>query len=589
VSFLYVSPDGDDDDTGGEHDPLATIQTALDRASPGDTIELASGEYREELWTTRDGTSDEPITLTGPSDAVIRPPPGASHALRIAHSHVHVRGMTIDGLLEPDRKYEDYAAWVDRCVFITPVSRYDAETDEGPEYLYDVVVEPSRMGNCARAMVQIQRLRDAAIGNFEVIGPPGMQFDRRVDNHEIGHVREIVYVGSPETHRGEPYYKYDTLDRSQNVRIHHIDNSAGYRHNELVDVKLGSSDVTVEYCTTRNAGHNTEGEVNAAIDLKGNDCTVRYNDIGDSPLPFSFGAWAPSDDVNGGDWSQNNEIIGNHVHGFAAGPFRMRNEGDVGPVSFEDQRVFCGNRIERDSPPVDPWVFETNGYDGQVVDMRGQDEVTIDVGAGSDGRALDPPVVTVDRGTTVTWQWTGDDKHYIVRQEPVDDDPDTVPDPREGPYSESKTLDHVGLYRYACYAHHDEGMRGTVIVRDDEQRWGFARDKCGDLSVSATGDTIGVGGQAKISISATNATRITISQLWDDWDVASGVADDIRDDRVEEAGEYELDWDFKQLSPAGTITVSPPERYAGGDYLLEITATNSYGDRAETTVLLTID
>ncbi|QCC49794.1 plastocyanin/azurin family copper-binding protein [Halapricum salinum] len=585
---LYVSPNGDDANTGDEQDPLATIQTAFEQADPGDTIELEPGEYREEVWTTSDGNPDEPITLTGPTDAVISPPAGASHALRIAHSHVHVRGMTIDGLLEPDRKYQDYDAWVDRCVFITPVSRYDQETGEGPEYLYDVVLEPSRMGNCARAMVQTQRIRDSSIGNFEVIGPAGMQFDRRVDNHEIGHVREIVYVGSPETHRGEPYYKYDTLDRSQNVRIHHIDNSAGYRHNELVDVKLGSSNVTIEHCTTRNAGHNTEGEVNAALDLKGNDCLVRWNDIGDSPLPISFGAWAPSDDVDGGAWSQNNEIIENYVHGFAASPYRMRNGGDVGPVSFDEQ-TFCGNQIERGSPPLDPWVFESNGYDGTVVDKRGQTEVTIDVGAGPNGHALDPPAVIVDRGTTVTWEWIGDGEHYIVRQERVEDDPSTVPDPRAAPYSESKTLDHIGVYRYACYAHHDEGMRGSVVVRDDEQRWDFTRDGCSDLTLSATGETIGVGGQGELTISAAYTNQIAIRQLWTDWDVTSDAGNDVSDNRVGEDGTYELAWDSNQTSTSPSITVTPPERYVGGEYILAITATNSYGDEEKITVSLIIE
>jgi plastocyanin len=589
MATLYVSPNGDDDNTGGESDPLATIQFALEEAQPGDTIELASGEYREEVWTVRDGEPDNPITVTGPSDAIVRPPAGSGDVFRIRHSHIHLRGMEINGLLEPGRKYDDYAAWVSRCVYITPVGRYNEDTGEGPKYLYDVVVEPAKMGNCARAMVQAQRIRDTSIGNFEVIGPAGMRYDRRVDNYEIGHVREIVYVGSPETHRGEPYYKYDTLDRSRNIRIHHIDNSAGYRHNELVDVKLGSTNITVEHCITRNAGHNTEARVNAAIDLKGKECTVRYNDIGDSPVPFSFGAWAPSDDVDGGDWSQNNEIRGNDIHNFAAGPFRMRNEGDVGPVSFDEQ-TFCGNRIDPGSPTLDTWVGEANGYKdaSDAVDKRGQNEVTIDVGVGTDGHTLDPPVVIVDRGTKITWQWSGDEKHYILRQERVRDDPSTVPDLKKE-HSESKTLDHIGFYRYACYAHHDKGMRGSVIVRDDESRWEFTETKCGDLSVTATGDTIGVNGDAELSISAQNTSQLTVGQLWTDWEVTSDVTDASSDDRVTEAGEYALDFDRVQMSPSPSITVSPPDRYVGGDYQVVITATNTYGDTVETTATLTIE
>lgn len=474
LARLHVAPDGSDDDVGSVDEPLRTFAAALERARPGDTVELAPGEYRQLLRTQRDGRPDAPITVTGPPDAVIRPPEGVNDAVVIEHSHVHLRGVTIDGLVDPERKFEDYRAWIPRCVNITPRRR----RDDGVEYLRDIVVEPSRLGNGARALIQVERVRNASIGNFEVIGPAGMQFDPRVDNHEVGHIREIVYVGSPEVHRGENYYGYETLDRSQNIRIHHIDNSAGYEHNELVDVKLGSTDVTVEYCTDRNAGHNTEGAVNAAIDLKGNDCTVRWNDIGACPLPMSFGSWAPSEDVDGGDWSQNNAVYGNHIHDFVAGPFRLRDEGDIGPVSFEDQRALCGNRIERGDLDVDPWIADANEFDG-LVDRRGVDEVTVEVGAGPNGRALDPAAVVVDRETTVTWDWVAaSGSHYVVDRLRTAADPESVPDPRPAPYIESETLHMVGMTRFACYAHHEEGMVGAVVVADDPARYAFAEADC---------------------------------------------------------------------------------------------------------------
>jgi len=471
---IHVDPAGDDGNVGSPESPVRTIGVALERARPGDTVELAPGEYRELLRTQRDGEPDAPITVTGPPEAVVRPTADVNDAVVIEHNHFHLRGMTIDGLIDPDRKFEDYRAWIPRCVSITPRRR----RDEGVEYLDDIVVEPSRLGNGARALIQVERVRNASIGNFEVIGPAGMQFDPRVDNHEVGHIREIVYVGSPEVHRGEDYYGYDTLDRSRNIRIHHIDNSAGYEHNELVDVKLGSTDVTVEYCTDRNAGHNTEGAVNAAIDLKGNDCTVRWNDIGDCPLPLSFGAWAPSEDVDGGEWSQDNAVYGNHIHDFVAGPFRLRNEGDIGPVSFEDQRTLCGNRIDRGDLDIEPWMAGANGFDG-LVDERGTDSVTVEVGAGPGGRALDPAAVLVDRGATVTWDWVeGSGSHYVVDRIRSDTDPASVPDPRLAPYSESETHEMVGMTRYVCYNHHEQGMLGAVVVADDPERYAFTAADC---------------------------------------------------------------------------------------------------------------
>lgn len=485
--LIWVSADDGEDDWSGTGDrPLETVQAALDRARPGDTIRLMPGEYREEVVTVRDGESEAPITITGPPEAVIRAHPKGNTCLAIEHSHVHVTGITLDGLSDPDRKFDDHEAWASWCVVVSPISRYE----EGVEYLRNVVIEPSRIGNCGRAMIQATRLRNASIGNFRVIGPVGMQFDERVANHDTGHVREFVYIGTPAPHRGRPHYKYETLDRSRNIRLHHIDNSAGYRHSELVDVKLGSTDVTIEYCTDRNGGHNTEGGISPNVNLNGRSCTVRWNDIRNCPLPFSLGAWAPGDDIDGGNWARDHAIYGNIIRDFLTGPFKMRDlpEQDIGPTSFEAQRIMCGNQIERGSPSLHPWIGKPNGFDGGV-DRRDQDEVTVAVGAGPNGRALDPAVVFVDPGATITWEWTGDgDPHYIVRTNRLLSNPDSLPDPMEAPYSESDTIREVGVHEFACQEHYEDGMWGAVIAVGSEDRYTFARDDCKDVP---EGDGIG--------------------------------------------------------------------------------------------------
>jgi hypothetical protein len=54
--------------------PVSTadqLRTALANAKPGDTISLASGTYRGSFITQKAGTSGNPITLTGPSSAVL--------------------------------------------------------------------------------------------------------------------------------------------------------------------------------------------------------------------------------------------------------------------------------------------------------------------------------------------------------------------------------------------------------------------------------------------------------------------------------------------------------------------------------------
>ena len=63
---VYVDPAGNDTNDGSAGSPFKTIQHALDDAEPGTTINLAPGEYREQLSTQRDGAPDAPITIKGP-------------------------------------------------------------------------------------------------------------------------------------------------------------------------------------------------------------------------------------------------------------------------------------------------------------------------------------------------------------------------------------------------------------------------------------------------------------------------------------------------------------------------------------------
>ncbi len=52
-------------------DSADALQTALDGAGPGDVIRLAPGTYDGYFTATASGTADQPITLCGPSEAVL--------------------------------------------------------------------------------------------------------------------------------------------------------------------------------------------------------------------------------------------------------------------------------------------------------------------------------------------------------------------------------------------------------------------------------------------------------------------------------------------------------------------------------------
>lgn len=355
-STLHVAPGGSDGGPGTEDAPLGSIRQALKRAHPGDTIHLAPGEYREELRTVRSGESGNPITITGPPDAVWRGREGASVLLSIVHSHIHVTGITMNGLIDEGRAYEDRHAYVNTLVSISPVATHRSDDLEPVDYLEGVVLEPSRMGHCSSNMIFVTRLRDASIGGYRVVGPAGMDYHPEVENAVKSHVGERVYLGTgPDDMQGD-HYPWDGLDRTRDVRIHHVDNSAGYHHSEMVDIKIGCENVTVEYCTDRGAGGQTDGVTAGAISPKSRDCTVRWNDIGECPVGIEFDPYAPVDDVDAHDWATDNAIYGNHIHDYTreALLFRRPEEGLATP---EDQRIICGNRI--DGPYADEYAYAT--------------------------------------------------------------------------------------------------------------------------------------------------------------------------------------------------------------------------------------
>jgi halocyanin-like protein len=108
-----------------------------------------------------------------------------------------------------------------------------------------------------------------------------------------------------------------------------------------------------------------------------------------------------------------------------------------------------------------------SNYDGETVDARGQDEVTVAVGSeGNNGNlAFDPPAVHVDNGATVVWEWTGEGGgHNVVANDDTFDSGEQVGE--EG-YTFSHTFESDGLYRYVCEPHVQLGMKGAVVVGTD--------------------------------------------------------------------------------------------------------------------------
>jgi hypothetical protein len=357
---VYVAPDGDDEDSGTEEAPLATIQAAMRMAKPGWTVSVSPGHYFENVRTVRAGAPGDPITVTGPAEAVLHGKKDGSFAAGFIarHSHVHLTGLTLDGTLNPEKPEEprSYA----NLNYFTPYQRED--------YLQNLVVKPHAVGNVRRAAVKFAKVNDVEVGEFEVIGPAGIDY---LHGDEEGHNGEIVYIGSaPNNMGGSEGGIPGTIDESQDYHVHHIDNSEGHEHAELVDVKAGASDVLIEYCTDGGGagaylleGHDETSET--AIHLGGRNCTLRWSVIENSHgQAVEVGSWGAAHPERfeentgipfpeqGFESGQENSIYGNRLldnGGLAIQyPLVYPDDGEpkiAEPYGPDDQAAICGNDV----------------------------------------------------------------------------------------------------------------------------------------------------------------------------------------------------------------------------------------------------
>ncbi|GAA0720276.1 halocyanin-like protein [Halorubrum trapanicum] len=121
---------------------------------------------------------------------------------------------------------------------------------------------------------------------------------------------------------------------------------------------------------------------------------------------------------------------------------------------------------------VEPdWPSSAEGNGGSYTDARGQDEVTISVGAGDQGLAFDPTLVWVDEGTTIIWEWTGNGGDHNV-QTVEDGGPASLdsgdPVGEEGnTYEYETSSEDAGITHYHCVPHTAVGMHGGIAVGED--------------------------------------------------------------------------------------------------------------------------
>jgi halocyanin-like protein len=140
----------------------------------------------------------------------------------------------------------------------------------------------------------------------------------------------------------------------------------------------------------------------------------------------------------------------------------------AGSAAAQNNSTAGGNATDggggQTRPDFGGYLDDANGFTGTVANARGQSNVTVDVGAGSNGFSFDAPAIHVDAGTTVTWQWTGEGgAHNVVH---TDDAFSSDLQEEEGATFEY-TFEEDGVYTYFCAPHEAAGMKAAVVVGDD--------------------------------------------------------------------------------------------------------------------------
>jgi hypothetical protein len=277
---------------------------------------------------------------------VLQPYGGADAALWIKNSHIELTGLTIDGLLDPANP-DDLSSYSDGVLLRT------RPPDTRDTYLEEIVCAPAGIGNSTRSLMLVQRTKHLEIGPLRVTGLAGAEY---TVGNKTSHVGEIVYLGQPPRvieGREHPVYNWDQypwqgeLDQSRHVHIHHIDNSEGHPHSQLVNTKTGTYDVLVEYCTDGGGSFNTEPYNKCAtVRFQSYDATLRWCEItGADEHAIQIGdpqrEWLAEHDyaIPAEQSGTEHSIYGNKLTEFGEKGLQI-------DTTAEEQTVLCGNEID---------------------------------------------------------------------------------------------------------------------------------------------------------------------------------------------------------------------------------------------------
>ncbi|MGQ0744949.1 MAG: right-handed parallel beta-helix repeat-containing protein [Acidimicrobiales bacterium] len=309
VAEIHVAPDGSDTASGREGEPLATINVALTRVGPGQTVRLAPGRYRQDVVSVRPGRPGAPVAISGPPEAVVTGA-GADHVVEINHSHHLLSGFTIDGHHGPGTEAQDYR---EKLLWIAG--------RQAGGVLTSVEVRAMSITNALGECVRLRYFATANLLAENRISQCGLDDYRFGGDGKNG---EGIYIGTAPEQRDDGSNPTADPDRSdENVVRNNVIDTGG---NECVDIKEDSRGNLVE-------GNSCTGQrdpESAGLDSRGNENRFVNNTVfGNDGAGIRLGGDSDADGTG-------NDVVGNQLRENRAGgvKFMRRPQGRVCGNSF---------------------------------------------------------------------------------------------------------------------------------------------------------------------------------------------------------------------------------------------------------------
>ncbi|CAM9654252.1 unnamed protein product [Discosporangium mesarthrocarpum] len=289
-----------------------SLSDALASAKAGDTIHLNSGYYNAGIMSTTHGTEHAPITITGPRDAVVGGVNPDTRIVTINHSHIHLKGFTVDGKMEvKEGRIEMYA---NKCIYVHGETTPTSTTYMGhtfPSSVNGLVISDMSIKNCQGECIRLRYFvthSDIQDNDVQNCGVDDFVFNnKRLEGSKNG---EGLYIG---TQRNEWHDGENPDDRPDASSFNLVKNNIFFTHgNECVEIKEGTEHNVVE-------GNQCGGQrdAGAACYASRGDHNVFRNNKGDSCEGAGIHLGGTS------DYGINNKVYRNTVKTVSAGALKV--------------------------------------------------------------------------------------------------------------------------------------------------------------------------------------------------------------------------------------------------------------------------